>query len=302
MRHAFSTTRKTRVIVNTDAKNEADDQFAIVHALLTPSFEIAGLIPAHFGIREGRNPMAESRTEIELLLDLMEWGRPYQIADGAAVPMSDPQTPVTSPGSDLIVREAMMDDPRPLHVLFFGPLTDMAAALLTAPQIARRNVRVIWIGGGPYPGGGSEFNLMNDVHAANVVLASGVEIWQVPSSTYRITSVSYAEMVAKVAPCGKIGRYLFEQCVAFNEADPWANGTEHRPLGDSPAVGLAIYPECGRTIQRPRPRFLPDGRYTEGSPDDPPIRVVDSIDTRFLFEDMFAKLKLFAEGVHWPPA
>ncbi len=34
-----------RVIINTDAKNEADDQFAIVHALLTPSFELHGFIP-----------------------------------------------------------------------------------------------------------------------------------------------------------------------------------------------------------------------------------------------------------------
>ena len=28
-----------RLIVNTDAKNEADDQFAIVQALLSPKFE-----------------------------------------------------------------------------------------------------------------------------------------------------------------------------------------------------------------------------------------------------------------------
>ena len=45
----FPPERRARVIVNTDAKNEADDQFAIVRALLTPSFEIAGVIPAHFG-------------------------------------------------------------------------------------------------------------------------------------------------------------------------------------------------------------------------------------------------------------
>lgn len=41
--------KKARVIINTDAKNEADDQFAIVHGLLTPSFQLHGIIPAHFG-------------------------------------------------------------------------------------------------------------------------------------------------------------------------------------------------------------------------------------------------------------
>ena len=45
----MQTAKRTRVIIDTDAKNEADDQFAIVHALLTPSFELHGLIPAHFG-------------------------------------------------------------------------------------------------------------------------------------------------------------------------------------------------------------------------------------------------------------
>ena len=34
-----------RVILNTDAKNEADDQYCIVHALLTPSFELPGSSP-----------------------------------------------------------------------------------------------------------------------------------------------------------------------------------------------------------------------------------------------------------------
>ena len=45
---------KKRVIINTDAKNEADDQYAIVHALLTPSFELHGIIPAHFGTAQQR--------------------------------------------------------------------------------------------------------------------------------------------------------------------------------------------------------------------------------------------------------
>ena len=40
---------RRRVVIDTDAKNEADDQFAIVHALLSPSLDVRGLIAAHFG-------------------------------------------------------------------------------------------------------------------------------------------------------------------------------------------------------------------------------------------------------------
>jgi inosine-uridine nucleoside N-ribohydrolase len=45
--------RKRRVIIDTDAKNEADDQFAIVHGLLSPTLDVRGLIAAHFGTGPG---------------------------------------------------------------------------------------------------------------------------------------------------------------------------------------------------------------------------------------------------------
>ncbi|MCM1190864.1 MAG: hypothetical protein NC123_02655 [Butyrivibrio sp.] len=41
--------KKKRVLIDSDAKNEADDQFAIVQALLSEGFDLRGLIAAHFG-------------------------------------------------------------------------------------------------------------------------------------------------------------------------------------------------------------------------------------------------------------
>ncbi len=43
--------KQIRVIINSDAKCEADDQYAIVHAILSPRLQIKGLIGAHFGTR-----------------------------------------------------------------------------------------------------------------------------------------------------------------------------------------------------------------------------------------------------------
>ena len=37
-----------RVITDTDFCNEADDPFALVHHLLTPMFDVRGIIAAHF--------------------------------------------------------------------------------------------------------------------------------------------------------------------------------------------------------------------------------------------------------------
>lgn len=286
--------KRCRVIVNTDAKNEADDQFAIVHALLTPSFEMHGVIPAHFGERRTTESLRESREEVDRLLGLMGWEGRVRVADGAARALPDEGTPLPSAGSALIVAEAMRDDARPLYVLFYGPLTDMASALLEAPGIAGRNVVVVWIGGGPWPEGGAEFNLSNDIGAANVVMRSALEVWQIPSSVYKRFSVSYAELLERVWPHGALGRYLVEQLVEFN-ARHVERPMEFRSLGDSPAVGVVMAPECGASVMRPAPEFDGEMRYVHGG-GHRPIRVYETVDARFVLEDFFAKLARFARG------
>nr|WP_288975231.1 hypothetical protein [uncultured Blautia sp.] len=44
-----------RLITNTDAKNEADDGFAVVQALLSPKIENVGLVAAHYGTDRDRD-------------------------------------------------------------------------------------------------------------------------------------------------------------------------------------------------------------------------------------------------------
>ena len=286
----FPAAAKQRVIVNTDAKNEADDQYAIVHAVLTPSFDLHGIIPAHYGTRKTATSMQESHDETVKLLRLMGLEGDVHVADGASGAIADESTPVDSPGAQLIIAEAMQDDPRPLYIAFYGPLTDMASALLLEPRIAERNVRVIWIGGGPWPSGGGEYNLSNDIHAANMVMKSRVELWQVPRSTYRTMSVGYAELIEKVYPQGAIGKYLVEQLLEHNAAT--RPEMEYRSLGDSPCIGIILDPECGRWSWRPAPTFdaqmhyVHSGRYR-------PIRVYEDVNTRFIHEDLFAKLAQF---------
>jgi len=287
---AFPPEAKQRVIVNTDAKNEADDQYAIVHAVLTPSFELHGIIPAHFGARRSATSMQESYDETILLLRLMNLEGAVRVEAGAPHALPDESTPVDSPGARLIIEEAMKDDERPLHVAFYGPLTDMASAFLLEPQIQNRQVRVIWIGGGAWPSGGREFNLSNDIHAANVVMKSNLQVWQVPRSTYRTMGVTYAELIEKVYPQGEIGKYLIEQLLEHNaKTHPYM---EYRSLGDSPCIGIIMDPECGQFSWHPAPTFDEQMHYIH-SGQYRPIRVYENVNTRFIHEDFFAKLAQF---------
>jgi purine nucleosidase len=290
------TNRRRRVIINTDAKNEADDQYAIVHALLSPTLDVRGLIAAHFGAERSPRSMADSRAEIDLLLGLLDRAGQVTVVNGAPTALSDEASPVDSPGAQLIIEESKQASKSdPLFVAFLGPLTDMASAVLLDPAIVDRPVVVIWIGGMGHGGldpsyWGVEFNLRNDINAANVVFDSGIEVWQVPANVYSAVSVSYTELEDKIGGTSRLADYLIEQLVEWNarwHLDP----IDFRSLGDSPAVSLILNPRGGSFRTIPAPRFDSEGNYVAGSGH--PIRVCESVDVRYLLEDMFAKIRKF---------
>ncbi len=282
---------KIRVITNTDAKNEADDQFAIVHTLLSPRFDNRGIIAAHFGEQRTKTSMQASYDEAALVLDLMKFDK-CLLVKGAPHALPDEKTPVESQGAKLIIEEAMKESDTPLYVTFLGPLTDMASALLMEPKIADR-LTCIWIGGGIYPTGGREYNLSNDIAAANVVFNSKLPLWQVPKDVYQQMLVSIAELEDKVRPCGEIGKYLFDQLAEFamEQRRPPRTG-EQWILGDSPVVGLMMWDFPNDYDWVPAPNVDGDMRYIHGL-SNRPIRVYRRIDSRFILEDFFSKLRIF---------
>lgn len=102
--------------------------------------------------------MQESYDEFLKLLGLMNLKDEVPVYKGAKRAMPDEQTPVMSEGAELIIREALSDDPKSLYVIFLGPVTDLAAAYLKEPSIAGK-LTAVWVGGGAWPNGEEEFNL-----------------------------------------------------------------------------------------------------------------------------------------------
>lgn len=290
--------KRVRVIVHTDCKNEADDQFALAHHLMTPKFDVRGIIAGHFA-RNAKRYGVEGTTrasfdEIQLVLDLMGLAGQYPVRMGATMPIADEATPCVSEGAQFIIDEAMREDARPLFVVFQGAITDLACAYLMEPRIAGR-LTAIWIGGGTWPIGGFEFNLWQDIHAANVVFASPIPLWQVPKNVYKQMAVTLSELQVRVAPYGKIGKYLFEQMVEFNDmlADfaQWPHG-ESWGLGDQPTVTLLLEEgERENYDWKPAPRITEEMTYVHGQ-NTRPIRVYHTVDARMTFEDFYAKLML----------
>ncbi len=61
--------KKVRVIIDTDAACEADDPFAIVHALLSPKLIVRGIAAEHFAVAHS---MEDSYEEIRTILHAMD--------------------------------------------------------------------------------------------------------------------------------------------------------------------------------------------------------------------------------------
>lgn len=291
--------KQIRVIVYSDVKNEADDQFAVMHHLLTPSFDVRGVIAAHFESKAPgtRTTMQKSYEELEILMAAAGMDD-VPMLHGCDAPMQNDSDTPDSEGVQKIIEEALKDDPRPLFVAAQGCLTDVGAALNRCPEIAQR-MTLVWIGGGAYPTGGKEFNLKQDVSAARVCFDSEMPIWQIPLTAYGAMNVTMAELKYRVRPQGKAGEYLYEQIAEFNYISPESYALrkgENWCLGDQPSVWVLLDSDWGRNFHMQRaPSFNDDMTYAEPK-SQRLIRVYDSIDPRVILEDFYAKLALAYGG------
>jgi inosine-uridine nucleoside N-ribohydrolase len=293
--------RRKRVIIDTDTKNEADDQFAIVHALLTPSFDIRGIIAAHFGHDRIVNSMEASYEELMRVLHYAGFEGKVKAVKGAPAMLTKKTEgfwnnliPQDTEGARLIIEEAMnVSGGERLYIGVLGPLTNVASALLLEPRIEDK-ITVVWNGGALYPEGGPEFNLVNDIIAANYLMHSKVELWQIPTKVYGMPRVSLAEMQYKVQPCGAIGDYLFRQTLEFFEEMrdlPGWPRPESLDICDLTVIGLLMEEHRYSYTYIPAP-YITGEMFYQKNQENRPIRVYEDIDARYILEDFFCKLAI----------
>jgi purine nucleosidase len=248
---------------------------------------------------------------VQALLDQMGFQLP--VLRGSEEVRTGP-SPVRSEASDAIVAEAMRDDTNlPLYVVLGGGLTELANAYLSEPAIADR-LTAVWIGGASYtqvePAErgmfGAEYNMEIDVPSAQIVFASPIPLWQVPADTYRQCLVSWTELRERVGSLGGFGAHLMDALDRFaHMVDVYGglNLGETYALGDSPLVLLTALqsafdpdPASSESELVARMSISDSGWYGAAQPDLPPVRVFTRLDTRLMFEDMYAKFAVHARS------
>ena len=171
--------RMVDVVLDTDAYNEVDDQFAIAYLLNSRDrLNVKAIYAAPFFNINSSGPldgMEKSYNEILKILGIVDVKK--NVFKGSGSFLENETTAVISDAAmDLAERVNNYTPENPLYVIAIGAITNIASAILLNPNVIENTV-VVWIGGhAHHVDNTAEFNMRQDISAARVVVKSGVPL------------------------------------------------------------------------------------------------------------------------------
>lgn len=262
-------TGRIRCVIDTDTRNEIDDQFALAWALLSQDkLNIEAIYAAPYSFRNRLDELREAKAlldndanssdvlvqryagqiarlqakgvdissdaeidpqnvtmvtagegmeksyhEILIVLEKMGLSGTVDVYRGSNRYLESFDTPVESEAVEHLIATARTASPdEPLYIVAIGALTNIASALLLAPDIIH-NVVVTWTAGYPSSVMGifqESFNMEQDMLSSQLLFDSGVPQVYLPGFHVGAQlSLSFPEIEAWVKGKGEIGDYLY---------------------------------------------------------------------------------------------
>jgi len=255
--------RKKKVILDTDAFNEIDDQYAIAYCYLADSIDLVSVNAAPFShnteIESFENGMLNSYKEIKKVLSLLNPNYDTPVYEGARTTIEVSGAPVDCPAARNIINTVKASE-EPIYVLGIGACTNIASALLIDPSI-KDNMGVIWLGGNWLKGGDlGEFNLVQDYTAGQYLMNSTVPLLLCPAWCVVSELTSNIGLTRELKGHNKICDYLFE---ITENIWKQAGGDEGwvRTIWDIAAPAILDIPECAQITEVCAPVFAESRQY-----------------------------------------
>ena len=303
-----------KLILDTDAGGEIDDQYAVAYALTAEDIDLLALTAAPFlsnrasTLAEGAELCYQEITRVRDLVD-PEGKMGVPCYRGSTDVLKNLFTPQPSEAAENIVR-IVREANDTVYIAMIGCFTNVASAILMDHSICDKAV-VVMVGAQKFDNRGesglehnaNEANLMRDRLAARVIFESGVPLIVIPAFGVTETLVTTAAEVKYFIgkDGGQIGKYLMDIFEADEGAADETEGPDEglcrshvRPIWDAGAVAfLRMKEKCChydvvpvRTIDG-RGAWYPlrDGRE---------MIMVDSFDRNAVMSDMFTVIRQFA--------
>lgn len=281
---------KIDVVLDTDAYNEIDDQFAIAYLLKSKQkLNTKAIYAAPFLNSRSISPldgMEKSYDEILKLLSLL--GENVDVFKGSDRFLDDEKTPVMSEAArDLAKRANDYSPENPLYIVAIGAITNVASAFLLNPKMAENTV-VVWLGGHSREYHDTkEFNMYQDVAASRVVMGSGVPFVQLPcmgvvsAFTLSKPEIEYW-LLSKNSIADYLGRNSIEAAEKYASGKPWT-----RCIWDVTAIGWLLNDDGRFMSSRIVPTYLSsyDNKYCIDN-NAQPMRYIYHIHRDTLMDDL----------------
>jgi purine nucleosidase len=189
---------------------------------------------------------------------------------------------------DAIIR-LVRENPGQITLCPIGPMTNIALALIKAPDIATLVPEIIFMGGAAFRPGNStptaEFNFMIDPHAAQIMLTAGIPLTMFGLDVTAQALITGDWMTEVEAASGTVGRTAVAMLRAYGLGDPCL----HDPcvvahiIDPTLFTGIDAWVEVetaaplarGQSIAAVRPRHRPGH--------EPNCRVITGLDSPRLF-------------------
>jgi hypothetical protein len=258
--------------------------------VLSPErLEVEAIYAAPFHNKRSSGPedgMLKSYDEILRVLERLGRQQEYPVFQGARAWLSDLKQPVSNPAVEDLITRAHQQRSGPLYVVGIGASTNIATALLLAPDIASRIV-VVWLGGNAlfWPGA-QEFNLQQDPRASRHLFDCGVPLVFVPClgvTDHLITT--QAELARFVKGRSAIGDYLYE---IYSETHP-DHFAYSRVIWDIAPIAWLVNPQWVPSSLVHSPILTSELTYSH-DPRRHFIRQANAVQRDAIFADLFRKL------------
>ena len=280
-----------RMVLDTDTYNEVDDQFALAYALASPErLRVEAVYAAPFWNDNSTGPadgMERSYQEIRKILGKMGVNPDGFALRGSAGYLPAKETPVESDAARDLIRRAMaMPEGELLYVVAIGAITNVASAILLEPAIIGK-ICVVWLGGNAswWPTQ-REFNLMQDVPAAQVIYDCGVPFVLLPCmGVVSALTTTLAELEYCIGGKNALCDYLIEIVRGYS-GDHFAWGKE---IWDVATIAYLMRPDMTLSSVGHAP-MLTDEMTLSDDPHRHFMRSVYHLNRNAIFYDLYKKL------------
>lgn len=239
-----------KVILDADTGNEVDDLYAIVRALIEPSWDVLGLNATQWQVSHWAtdNTMTDSYRLNDVLLSYLQMNNRVVSNRGAEARLYDwGHKSQTSAASNFIISEAhKTSEGEKITVIAVGALTNVASAILDDPSIQDK-ISLYWVGSSYDHATGimqnTDFNSVMDIQALDVILKSEVELHIIPKQVTSQMVFYWEETREKFEGKHDLLDYLLQRW--YNHVD---GGVRERTLWDLALIQAMIHPDHAEEV------------------------------------------------------